>query len=57
MCSSDLIALAYVYKMAKDVELYAAYRQVSADDRGVAAGGVGLDDVSSLTVGSRIRWR
>jgi predicted porin len=44
------VALAYVYKIAKDVELYAAYRDVDADR-------TGLDGVSSLTVGSRIKWK
>lgn len=44
------IALAYVYNIAKDVELYAGYREVDADF-------TGLDDISSLTIGSRIRWK
>jgi predicted porin len=47
------VALAYVYKIAKDVELYAAYRDVDADD----ATATGLDGVSSITVGSRIKWK
>ena len=49
------VALAYVYKLAKDVEVYAAYRDVDADDQGLTSGSLG--GVSSMTVGSRIRWK
>jgi predicted porin len=55
------IAVSYVYKLAKDVELYAAYRTASADDIGDPDTGAvtvgGFDDISSLTVGSRIKWK
>ncbi len=44
------LALAYVYNIAKDVELYAAYRDADPDDST-------LDEISSLSVGSRIRWK
>ncbi len=42
--------LAYVYKPAKFVELYAAYRQSDTDI-------TGLSKVSALHVGSRIKWK
>ncbi len=42
--------LAYVYKPAKFVELYAAYRQSDSDI-------TGLSKVSALHVGSRIKWK
>ncbi|MDX1487893.1 MAG: porin, partial [Acidiferrobacterales bacterium] len=44
------LALSYVYNLAKDVEIYAAYRDLDADFTGV-------DGLSSLTVGSRIKWK
>ncbi len=43
-------ALAWVYNLAKDVEIYAAWREADADLAGV-------EDVSSITVGTRIRWK
>ncbi|NIO41400.1 MAG: hypothetical protein GTO41_15225 [Burkholderiales bacterium] len=49
------MAIAYVYNLAKDVELYAAYRDTDADDIGPA--GTSLDGVSSITIGSRIKWK
>jgi hypothetical protein len=44
------IALSYNYTPAKDVEIYAGLRQSSADQSG-------LDDVSGLWIGSRIKWK
>jgi predicted porin len=44
------IALSYNYTPARDVEVYAGLRQSSADTSG-------LDDVSGLWIGSRIKWR
>jgi predicted porin len=49
------LAVAYVYKLAKDVELYAAYRDVDSDDVGLTSGS--FDGVTSVTVGSRIKWK
>ncbi len=43
-------ALSYVYKPAKNVELYAAYRQQDSDVSG-------LSKVSALHLGSRIKWK
>ncbi len=43
-------ALAWVYNLAKDVEIYAAWREADQDT-------AAADDVSSITVGSRIRWK
>lgn len=44
------IAVAYNYTIHRDVEVYAGLRQSSADTSG-------LDDVSGLWIGSRIKWK
>jgi predicted porin len=44
------IAVSYNYSLAKDVEAYASIRTSSADSSG-------LDDVTGVWIGSRIKWK
>ncbi|MFQ5937989.1 MAG: hypothetical protein ACE5LB_16435, partial [Acidiferrobacterales bacterium] len=46
------VAVAYVYKPAKQVEIYGSVRQSSID-----ASGPGIDDITGVWIGSRIKWK
>ena len=44
------MAVSYVYDLAKAAEIYASIRTSSADSSG-------LDDVTGVWIGSRIKWK